>query len=475
MRALFPIFLILLIPMSKTSLGQELATPELGDPYASILSLDEEKIIGFSAYKGMQRYNYIVNDPLASSYIKYLGNLITRQTLDERRNYNFFLVKSATINAFALPGGYVGLNTGLVALTKNEAQLVGVMAHEVAHVKLRHSAEMLANSARTSLPAFIGIVIGILSGNPQGGLAAMQSGLGISAQMSINLIRSNEIEADEFAISLLRKTNFDVSEMANFFELMQSSTSTLNPQLAYFYTHPLYENRIARIRSRANKTSSFKTITNDYGYVKNILEVFMSRNVDVDIKSIKQKDSYGLHKLALLYKRKSQFKTAISFIKGPYEKNPENIYISVLYAQLLERNKQHQESIKVLQNLMDIYPFNSSIPFYLGETLIENNLRLNDALEMLKKVEGSYKYNPNYFRLMSKAFVRQGDVFNSKIYLSDYYVLIDNLNLAVQVLDDGIQSRGLRGDQIDSLKKKKQEIICKYQRPLEPLFGEKTC
>ncbi len=178
MKSLSAIFLILLVSAPKISLSQEIATPDLGDPYANILTLEEEKIIGFSAYKGLQRYNYIVNDPLVASYVKYLGNLLTRQTLDERRDYNFFVVKSETINAFALPGGYIGLNAGLFNLTKNEAQLVGVMAHEIAHVKLRHSAEMLANSARTSLPAFIGIVIGVLSGNPQAGLAAMQSGLG---------------------------------------------------------------------------------------------------------------------------------------------------------------------------------------------------------------------------------------------------------------------------------------------------------
>ncbi len=263
--------------------------------------------------------------------------------------------------------------------------------------------------------------------------------------------------------------------MANFFGIMQSSTSTLNPELAYFYTHPLYENRIARIKSRANQNNSLKTITDDYRYIKNILKVSMSKNIDVDIKSTKQDDSYNLHKLALLYKKKSQYETAINLIKIPYEKNPENIYTSVLYAQLLEKNKQHEKSTKILQNLMDIYPFNSSIPFYLSQTLIENNMRFDYALKLLKSVEAHYKHDPNYFRLMSKVFVRKGDIFNSKIYLSDYYVLQDNLNLAVQVLDDGIQSRNLRNDQIDGLKKKKKEIICKYQRPLEPLFGEKTC
>ena len=129
----------------------------------------------------------------------------------------------------------------------------------------------------------------------------------------------------------------------------------------------------------------------------------------------------------------------------------------------------------VVEELRKIYPLNSSISFYLGETLIQNNLNLDYASEILESIEKSHKYNPNYLRLMSKMYNLQKDVFRSKIYLSDYHLLLDNLKLAVQVLNDGIQSRGLTGSQISVLKKKKNQIICKYQRPLEPIFGEKTC
>ena len=76
---------------------------------------------------------------------------------------------------------------------------------------------------------------------------------------------------------------------------------------------------------------------------------------------------------------------------------------------------------------------------------------------------------------MSRLFVLKNDVFNSKLYLSEYYLMMDNLNLAVQILNDGIQSKNLKSHQINTLKKKKKQIICNYRRPLEPIFGEKTC
>ena len=139
-----------------------------------------------------------------------------------KRNYTFFITKSNSVNAFALPGGYIGINSGLIRLTQNEHQLAGVVAHEIAHVRLRHAAEIVANTARTSMPAYLGMIIGIFAGNPQAAMAIMQSGIGISVQMSINLIRDNEIDSDEFAVNLFNKANFSVIEMASFFEVMLS-------------------------------------------------------------------------------------------------------------------------------------------------------------------------------------------------------------------------------------------------------------
>ena len=202
---------------------------------------------------------------------------------------------------------------------------------------------------------------------------------------------------------------------------------------------------------------------------------FSTNKESSTINSTKKDGLYNFYKLSLLYKKKSDYKTAKDLIKPFYEKNRENIYLAVLYAELLNNTNNSNEAINILKNLKDIYPFNSSISFYLAETLIKNNLNLDYASEILKTIENSHKYNPNYLRLMSRMFVLKEDIFNSKIYLSEYHLLLDNLNLAVQVLNDGIQSKRLNSNEIAILQKKKKQIICKYQRPLEPIFGEKTC
>ena len=192
------------------------SSPILGDSLNKTITLSDEKKIGSNIYKNLQKNSYIVNNILVSDYISYLGNKLSRNTSKDRE-YVFFVTKASAVNAFAVPGGFIGLNAGLVTLTENEAQLAGVVAHELAHVDLRHSAEMMANSNVNSIPMWIGIFAGILAGETEASIASIKSGIGLSVQKNINLIRENEIEADTYAANLILKSNYDLEEMAKFF------------------------------------------------------------------------------------------------------------------------------------------------------------------------------------------------------------------------------------------------------------------
>ena len=176
------IFLILTIFfLSEAESHQENPSPLLGDSLNKTITLTDEKRIGSNIYKNLQKSNYIINDILVSDYISYLGNKLSRN-ISKDRDYFFFVTKSESVNAFAVPGGYIGLNAGLITLTENEAQLAGVVAHELAHVVLRHSAEMMANSNLNSIPMWIGIFAGMLAGQTEASIASIKSGIGLSVQ-----------------------------------------------------------------------------------------------------------------------------------------------------------------------------------------------------------------------------------------------------------------------------------------------------
>ena len=450
--------------------------PELGDPYSETLPLKQEDIIGMGTYRRLQKYGYINNDPLVISYINYLGNKLSSSTMDTKRKYQFFVVQSDQINAFAVPGGYIGLNAGLIVLSENEAQLAGVVSHEIAHIKLRHSAEMIANASMSNIPMWIGIIAGIFAGNPRASIAAMKAGIGLSAQMNVNLIRTNEIEADDYGVEIMSKTNYDLSEMANFFDRMENATGEISRNLEYLSTHPMYENRIAGIQSRSSgQNNPMKNSTDDYLYIKNILNVSITSDINKNIQSITNKDKYSKHKLALLYYKRSDYKNANDAILPTYKDNSNNLYISLAYANILIGQEKINEALEVLNRLKNIYPLNAVISLSIAEIFIENNLNLNYAEKLLEPLEAHYNLNPNYLRLSSKLHTLQNNKFKSAISRSSYYELLDDTGLALEVLSNTIRSSEINMDQKKILEAKKLSIICSNPRPLEPLFGEKTC
>ena len=450
--------------------------PELGDPYSKTLPLKQEDIIGIGTYRRLQKYAYINNDPLIISYINYLGNKLSRSTMDTSRKYQFFVVQSDQINAFAVPGGYIGLNIGLIILSENEAQLAGVVAHEIAHIKLRHSAEMIASASMSNIPMWIGIIAGIFAGNPQASMAAIKAGIGLSAQMNVNLIRSNEIEADDYGVEIMHKANYDLSEMAGFFDKMENSTGEISRNLEYLSTHPMYENRIANIQNRSSlQNTPIKNSTDDYLYIKNILSVSITNDITKNIKLITSKDKYSQHKLGLLYYKRSDYKNAYETISPVYRVNPNNLYISILYTNILVGQGEIDEALEVLNRLKNIYPLNTVVSLSIAEILIENNLNLGYAARLLDPLETHYSLNPNYLRLFSKLYTLKKDEFKATISRANYYELLDDVPLALEVLSNSIRSNKISIEQKKILEAKKLSIICSNPRSLEPLFGEKTC
>jgi predicted Zn-dependent protease len=450
--------------------------PELGDPYSETLPLKQEDIIGMGTYRRLQKYGYINNNPLVISYINYLGNKLSRSTMDTNRTYQFFVVQSDQINAFAVPGGYIGINIGLILLSENEAQLAGVVSHEIAHIKLRHSAEMIASASMSNIPMWIGIIAGIFAGNPRASIAAMRAGIGLSAQMNVNLIRTNEIEADDYGVEIMHKANYDLSEMASFFDKMENSTGEISRNLEYLSTHPMYENRIANIQNRSSvQNNSIKNSTDDYLYIKNILSVSVTSDITKNIKSITNKDKYSQHKLALLYYKRSDYKNAYDAILPTYKVNPNNLYISILYANILIGQGEIDKALGVLNRLKNIYPLNTVVSLSIAEILIENNLNLGYAARLLDPLEIHYSLNPNYLRLSSKLHTLKKNEFKATIFRSNYYELLDDMGLALEVLSNSIRSSKISIEQKKILEAKKINIICGNPRPLEPIFGEKTC
>tara|TARA_B110000240_G_scaffold187542_1_gene225300 strand:- start:24 stop:800 length:777 start_codon:yes stop_codon:yes gene_type:complete len=257
---------------------------------------------------------------------------------------------------------------------------------------------------------------------------------------------------------------------------MENSTGEISRNLEYLSTHPMYENRIANIQNRSSvQNNSIKNSTDDYLYIKNILSVSVTSDITKNIKSITNKDKYSQHKLALLYYKRSDYKNAYDAILPTYKVNPNNLYISILYANILIGQGEIDKALEVLNRLKNIYPLNTVVSLSIAEILIENNLNLGYAARLLDPLEIHYSLNPNYLRLSSKLHTLKKNEFKATIFRSNYYELLDDMGLALEVLSNSIRSSKISIEQKKILEAKKINIICGNPRPLEPIFGEKTC
>jgi predicted Zn-dependent protease len=246
---LFSAALLAAVPAHPQSL------PELGDRASTALSPALERRIGEQAMRDIrQRDPHFVDDPELTEYINALGRRLVAAAPDARLDFQFFMMQDNTINAFAMPGGFVGVHTGLLLAAQTESELAGVLAHEVAHVTQRHMARMLGQQQQLSIPAIAALVVAVLAarGNSdigQGIIAAAGAG---TIQAQLDYTREFEREADRVGFQILQDANFDVNGMASFFERLQKATRIYeNNAPAYLRTHPLTTERIADIQNRA--------------------------------------------------------------------------------------------------------------------------------------------------------------------------------------------------------------------------------
>ena len=229
--------------------------PELGDSSGSLISPQTERKIGEQAMQEIRlRDPHFLDDPELTDYVNNIGQRIVAATGEGRQDFEFFVIQDKTVNAFAMPGGFVGVHTGLLLAAQTESELAGVLAHEVAHVMQHHIARLIGKQDQMSIPILAAIVAGLLAARSSPDLAqaviAGASAAGIQSQL--NYTREFEREADRIGFLYLQQAGFDVTGMGTFFERLQKTTRLYeNNAPGYLRTHPLTTERIADMQNRA--------------------------------------------------------------------------------------------------------------------------------------------------------------------------------------------------------------------------------
>lgn len=240
---------------ASSATAQEL--PDLGDASQAVFTPGVERRLGEQIMERARMDRAYLDDPVVTDYLNGLGQRLVAVGPDSRQSFEFFLLQDASVNAFALPGGFIGVHTGLILTAQTESELAGVLAHEVAHVTQRHIARMIATQERSALTALAALAIGILAArsNSQIGEAVIAGSQAAAIQSQLDFSRDHEREADRVGMQILEQAGFDVRAMALFMERLQRASRVYDTNApAYLRTHPVTTERIADLQNRTEST-----------------------------------------------------------------------------------------------------------------------------------------------------------------------------------------------------------------------------
>lgn len=321
----------------------------------------------------------VERNPLAAQYINHLGRELSHGA--PMQTPLFFIVKSNEINAFAGPGGYIGINSALILATENESELAAVMAHEMSHVRLHHLYRMIQHQKQMRAPMLASLLASVALGviNPTLASGAMAASLTGFAQDSINFTRSNEKEADRIGIDMLIKAGFNPRSMASFFKKMQENSR-------YYYTsnipailrsHPLDEDRIAEAENRsANIKKTTYSDTLDYHLFKEIIRNAVSNDAKKLLDFYQTQCQKHNNHAACTYGKTltllnlNHFQQAELNLSPLLQNNPNNLFYQFAMADAEIGEKQFTQAIKRLHDLQHNYPDNYAALMNYAQSLL---------------------------------------------------------------------------------------------------------
>ncbi len=428
----------------------EVKLPDMGSPADAILSSNTEAQIGRAIMRDIRASGAMVEDPLINEYINEVGSKVAAQTNDGDHDFTFFVIEDARINAFALPGGYIGVHTGLLEATRSEDELAGVLAHEVAHVTQRHIARAIHANSRQSLVStaiMLGAILaGAASGNSDVAQAGIAVGQGTAIQQQIDFTRSNEYEADRVGIAALANAGFDPYGMASFFDVMSRQNSRSPDERApqFLMTHPVTTARIAEARNRARdypqirstdsisyKIAKVRSKVFDFDTSKEAVAYFEDR----PYQNQNETERYGR---MLAYLQDGEYWKALDIGDYLMNRNPNVIAYHIALGEILVKVGRQDDALRVFENALRLFPRNVPLVVAYSERLLELG-QPRQAHTMLLDLLNNVLPTPSQVRLIARAASEAGESAESLYYLSEYRLMIGDLIGGITYLQQALR------------------------------------
>lgn len=425
--------------------------PDIGDPASELLSINQEAELGKILLAQINQRLPVSTDPELRSYLQSLGTRLISGSLHSNFPYYFRLVFDNRINAFAMPGGIVAINSGLFLLSESESELASVVAHEISHVSQRHIARRFSRQKKLSVInaiAMLGTVLASIYSSDAGSAIAATT-LGTLQASELAYSRAFEREADRIGMLLLVNANLDPYGMPRFFDRLNNHSKVNQGRIPEFLSsHPLTLSRISDSRIRAEQFSTGQYIENTihFEYAKaRVLAISIDPNTLVKkyrtlIEERATNIRYYIYGIAL--SRVGRGKQSVRALQQIKPNNNEEFPVSIALAQAFIVDGKIDEALTILQNLDQLYPANEAVIFYLATALLQKK-NPGLALKKLDTLSKDIAGNPAIERLRAKAADGAGKPWRSHESLSNYDLMHARYGTAMEHLLLALRQTGI--------------------------------
>lgn len=440
--------------------------PSIGQPADTSLSPAEESEIGRDIVRQLRELNYFLDDAELATYLKGLGRRIAAYSGHDPDSFHFYVIRDPQINAFALPGGHIGVNAGLILASRGESELAGVVAHEIAHVTQRHIARQQQASGPAQIATAAALLLAILAGagDPDIVQAAIAVGLSASAQQRINFTRAHELEADRVGIQTMTAAGFDPRGMASFFQYMEERGRLYGGALPeILLTHPVSNTRISEALARIGDQPRLAPVANDgeYRLMQARLRVMSAKQVSAasDFFTAEDKEhpvvqAYGR---SLAQYRAGQYEPSIKTLQQLWDEHPTQVHYVLALARGQLAAGQNSAALKSFEQAERSFAGYPPLVLTHAEALIQSG-QPEAARRRLLASDLIHAREPEVHRLLALAARDLNHAPEAHYQMAEFHRLEGDYLAAFNQVDAGLKLIDLRPSDHARLKTLKKTL-----------------
>jgi predicted Zn-dependent protease len=422
--------------------NNQLVLPELGDRVSGAVSSFEEKAIGKEFLKQIYFQAPLISDPLIKEYTELLIYRLSEYSEVKDRQFNILIIDDNSLNAFAAPGGIIGVNGGLFLNADNEGQFASVMAHELAHLSQRHFARNILStqdrSLASSLTMISSIALAILSNNPN----AMAVGPALLQTQSLRYSRLFEKEADRVGFGNLVRAGYNPKSMGEMFENMNNLRRLAGETPPEFLlTHPLSSSRISDTLNAAEGMSEDGTKKDslEYSLIRARLKVFYEK---IPLQSVQyfqalvneNPSDANLYGLALALSTNNQSEESIKYINTLINKYPKNLFLNTSKVEILTEGKNYKDALFVANTFLEIAPKNYPLTIAKSKLLLEMG-EYFESEEIIRDQLLRRNEDPQLWLLLSEIQRNSKNIIGYHQSRAEYFLLLGQNEEALSQLE----------------------------------------